>query len=646
MGNKVSISLFVAFLVLILTIAGYGSGFFHKPELFAYDIQARMLRSGKSLDGKIKVILVDDASLRSMNEIAGRWPWPRAIWSDLLYFLSIGGARAALFDILFLERQDKANDRALRMATKDFQNAYHSMMIGHELADQEADSKTANREPLPLDFVQRFALKNVDGSLRVRQKAGNNYFALPIRGLSEASKGVAVVEFTPDSDNGYRRTKPLREYQGNFFPVLGLAPFIDSKTRVEIGEKSVKLDGHLIPVDADGNYLINMYAPDKVDTYSIGGVFASLQKIRKGEADDLLVNPQEFKDSLVFIGTSAVGTADLKQMPMGESAPGVMLHAFMAGNYLQNDFMSPPNRMQTFFSVLIGVFLTTWVVMFSGQFWIRVIAPLSLLAIYIGYALLSFKSNAQVEVMPFIFAIFTTWLLSFGHLTFAEGAEKRRVSHLFAQYVSKDVLDEVMHHHKDYMKSNAGQKVEITVLFSDIRGFTSMSETAAPERIVEMLNVHFTVMAEIILKHGGTIDKYIGDAIMAFWGAPVRTTDHAEQAVFAGQEMLEGIKEVNRILRERGFEHQIEIGIGINTGLVTIGNIGSELKKNYTVVGDAVNLSSRLESITKEQNVPLIFSEYTYEKVKGKIVCRRIGNVAVKGREQKVDIYTTVTAAK
>jgi adenylate cyclase len=284
--------------------------------------------------------------------------------------------------------------------------------------------------------------------------------------------------------------------------------------------------------------------------------------------------------------------------------------------------------------------------MFSKRFLIRILLPLAMLAAYVGYALFSFKSNTQVEMVPFLFALFSTGFLSFGYLTFTEGAEKRRVSQLFTQYVSKDVLDEVLNNYKEYAKSSAGQKVEITVLFSDIRGFTTMSETESPEKIVEMLNVHFTVMADIILKHNGTIDKYIGDAIMAFWGAPVKTTDHAERAVLAGQEMLEGLKEVNRILKERGFAHEIAIGIGINTGEATIGNIGSEIKKNYTVVGDTVNLSSRLESITKEQKVPLIFSEYTYEKVKGKIDCRLIGNVTVKGRGQAVDIYTTSSTVR
>lgn len=641
MTKKVGISLLIAFLVCVVSIAGYTLGYFNKPELFAYDVQARMMRADKPVGSSVKVILVDEAALKSMNDIAGRWPWPRAIWSDLLDFLSMGGAKAALFDILFAERQDEANDSALRNATRDFYNTYHSMMIGRERADSGGDDRAVVGEPLPAAFVEKFALNNVSGSLRVTPGAENNSFALPLNGLAEVSRGVGDVEFKPDSDNGYRRTRPLREYQGHYFPVLGLAPFIDSSTNVKISEGSITLNGHTIPIDEDGNCLINMYALNNVQTYSVSGIFSSLQKIREGDVGNLLVNPQEFKDSIVFIGTSAVGTADLKSVPMGDNVPGVMLHAFLAGNYLQNDFMSSPDRRLTYGSVFIGVFLTLWAVVFCRRTPITALLPLAMIASYIGFVLFSFNSNVYVEVVPFVFSVFLSGFLLFGFLTFTEGAEKRRVAHLFAQYVSKDVLDEVMHSYKDYANSSVGQKVEISILFSDIRGFTTMSETESPEKIVEMLNVHFTVMADIILKHGGTIDKYIGDAIMAFWGAPVRTTDHAERAVLAGQEMLEGLKEVNRILKERGFDHELAIGIGINTGVATIGNIGSELKKNYTVVGDTVNLSSRLESITKEQKVPLIFSEYTYNHIKDKIACRLIGNVTVKGRGQAVDIYTT-----
>jgi len=642
MPKKIIITLLIAVVIFIVTVSCYSFGLFEKPEYYFYDLQAKLLRSNKMSDSKIKVILIDEAALKSMEEIIGRWPWPRAIWSDLLDFLSIGGARNVLFDLLFLERDrySETNDQTLIEATRTSQNVYHGMMIMREDPDKDARNNTDLNRPMAADFVNRFALKQVSGSLSVKPGTEYNNFSLPIPGLADASKGMTVVEFTPDSDGVYRRTKPLREYHGKYFTVLGLAPFVDAASTVEINADSITINGRIIPIDKNGNCIINMYGLDKVETYSMSGVFASLQKIRKGDVEDLLVNPDVFKDSIVFIGASAVGTADLKAIPVAPNAPGVMLHVFLANNYLQNDFMRPPDKRLTLFSVLLGVLLTSWAVMFSKRFIIQAAFPTFLLLLYTGYALLSFRSNAQVELMPFLFALVTTSFLSFGYLTFTEAVEKRHVSQLFTQYVSKDVLNEVLNNYKEYTKSSAGQKVELTVLFSDIRGFTTMSENAPPEKIVEMLNIHFSVMADIILKHNGTIDKYIGDAIMAFWGAPVKRDDHAERSVLAAQEMLEGLKEVNKTLRERGFDLEVKIGIGINTGVATIGEIGSEKKKNYTIVGDTVNLASRLESITKEYKTPLIFSEYTYEKIKNRINGKLLGNVKVKGREQPVDIYT------
>jgi adenylate cyclase len=641
MTNKIVISLLIAFLVFGITISLSIHGQFKKPEFFCYDIQANLLRTEKVSDDKIKVILVDEAALSSLSKIAGRWPWPRAIWADLLDFLSKGGARAVLFDILFLERQDEMNDRALIDATKASQNVYQSIMIRREDPDQGPENNAYLNRPLPDEFVSRFALKNVSGMLHLKPGSDYNDFKLPIAGLAEASKGIAVVEFSSDNDGVYRRTQPLREYKGKYFPVLGLAPFIDDKSPVAIQNDAITINDRTIPVDENGNCIINMYGLNKVHTYSMSGVFASLQKIRKGEVEDLLVNPEDFRDSIVFVAVSAVGGADLKAIPIAASAPGVMLHVFLAHNYLQNDFMRPPDKRLTYFSMFIGVFLTAWAVMYNERLVMRAVFPLAMIALYLGLALFSFKANTLIDVVPFIFSTISSGFLSFGYLTFTEAAEKRQVSHLFAQYVSKDVLHDVLHNYKEYLKTSVGQKVELTVLFSDIRGFTTISETTPPEKIVEMLNIHFSVMARIILKHNGTIDKYIGDAIMAFWGAPVKTSDHAEQAVLAATEMLEGLNEVNRILKERGFDHEIKIGIGINTGVATIGNIGSEQKKNYTIVGDTVNLSSRLESITKEYKTPLLFSEYTFERIKDKINCTLIGTVTVKGREQPVFIYTT-----
>ena len=643
MIKKIIISLLLALSIVVITLSLYLLGYLEKPEFIMYDIQAKLLRSDKASDSSIKVILVDEAALKSVADIAGRWPWPRAIWSDLIDFLEKGGARAVLFDILFLERQDEVNDQALLDATASSQNVYHSMMVLREEPDEETEKNTSLNRTMPVDFVSRFAFKNISGKMRTEPGTEYNDFSLPIAGLAEASRGMSVVEFTPDRDGVYRRTRPIRDYQGRFFPILGLAPFIEPNTPITIKDNSIVVNDRDIPLDDNGDCIINMYGLDKVETYSMSGVFQSYQQMLKGEIEDLVVNPEVFKDSIVFIGASAVGTADLKPIPLARRAPGVMLHVFLANNYLKNDFMRPPDRRLTIATILIGAFLTAWLVLFSKRFIVRTVFPSAVMALFAVFAVLSFKANVQVEIVPFIFSTVSTGFLSFGYLTMTEAVEKRRVSQLFTQYVSKDVLHEVLHNYKEYLKTSAGQKVELTVLFSDIRGFTTMSETTPPEKIVEMLNVHFSAMADIILKHKGTIDKYIGDAIMAFWGAPVRTDDHPEQAVLAGQEMLKALKEVNKTLKERGFETEIRIGIGINTGVATIGEIGSEKKKNYTIVGDTVNLASRLESITKEHKTPLIFSEYTYNKIKNNIDCRLLGNVKVKGREQPVDIYTVET---
>ncbi len=640
MIKKIVIALGISALVLFFTLVGYYYGAFEKPDLFAFDAKSKIFRSDKIPPSAIKVILVDDASIKALEGVAGRWPWPRKIWTDLLDFLKIGGAKAVLFDILFDARQDEESDGALTMATQEAGNVYHSMMINRAKADDDRRSHAELDMSLPGDFVARYAVKRTIGGLSVKSGEKNNDFALPIEPLRSVSRGIAVVEFQPDSDGVLRRTKPLREYQGKYFPVLGLAPFIDENSPVITGKDSITINDRVIPIDSRGNYAINMYGIDRVKPYSVGGIFASLQKMRQGDVENLLVSPDEFKDAIVFIAVSAVGGSDLKPTPLAASSPGVIFHVSLAANYLMNDFLSPPDQRLTLVSMVLGAFLTTLVIFYAKSFFLRAAFPLALLSSYIGYSLFSFKSNMMVEEVPFIFATVSSSFLSFGYLTFIEAAEKRRVSNLFTQYVSKDVLHEVLHNYKEYQKASKGTKVELTVLFSDIRSFTTMSETTPPEKIVEMLNVHFTVMAEIILRHKGTIDKYIGDAIMAFWGAPVRMDDHSEQAVLAGKEMLAALEKVNAKMKELGFEHEVKIGVGINTGFATIGEIGSEQKKNYTVVGDTVNLASRLESITKEYKTPLIFSEYTYEKIKDKIPCRQLGSVKVKGREQSVTIYT------
>jgi adenylate cyclase len=387
MAKKLTISLLIASAIFVITAASYYRGYFEKPEFFVYDTKAKLFRSEKVPPKNVKVILVDDASLKALEGVAGRWPWPRAIWADLLEFLQMGGAKAVLFDILFTERsaqQENENDVALAEATKTSQNVYHSMVINRWAQDDDRKANTDLGQAMPPDFIAQYALKNVEGLLPVKPVFQNNDFALPIDLLIGASKGIAVVEFSSDSDGVLRRTQPLREYQGKYFPVLGIAPFIRDDTRVVIRNGSILINDRTIPVDDKGNCMINMYGINKMGAYSIGGIFASLQKIRQGEVENLLVNPEEFKDSIVFVGASAVGTKDLKHTPLSSNAPGVIFHISLASNYLLNDFLTPPDRRVTFLSIFLGACLTPFVVFYSKRFSIRVLFPISLLVFYIG----------------------------------------------------------------------------------------------------------------------------------------------------------------------------------------------------------------------------------------------------------------------
>lgn len=639
MTKKSIISFCIAAGIFIITITLYYLGILERMEFVSYDAETKLIRAHKEPPQNIKVILIDEASIKAMEGILGRWPWPREIWTDLLDFLSIGGARAVLFDILFTERQGGAHDSALMEATRTSGNVYHSMMILREELDEKEDRSGLNK-PMPEDFVKRFSLKGVHDSFLTKPGTESNNYTIPFTDLYTVSKGIGVVEFTPDIDGVFRRTRPLREYQGKYYPVLGLSPIVDENTEIGIKRNVISIKNRTLPIDNTGNYLINMYG--KVGAYSISGIFASMQKIRKGEVESLIINPGEFRDSIVFVGASAVGVEDLKSTSIGQRTPGVLLHASFLSNYLLNDFLHPPKKIITIISILIGAFLTTHIVLFSKRLLIRTSFPIGMLVLYVACSIFAFMMNYVFEIIPFVFSTLTSSFISFGYLTFTEAKEKRKVSQLFAQYVSKEVLDEIIRNRMDYRKAGAGSKVEITVLFSDIRGFTTFSENTPPDRVVEMLNCYFSRMAEIILKYNGTLDKYIGDAIMAFWGAPVPIADHAERAVLTAIEMLSALNDVNKTLKSKGYDFELKVGIGINTGIATIGNIGSEKKLNYTIVGDTVNLASRLEGLTKEFNSSLIISEYTYERIKDKITCKSLGNIKVKGREKPVEIYTPI----
>jgi adenylate cyclase len=623
----------------MLISALYFAGAFERPEFMAHDAMARVFRLSTEAHPAVALVMIDEASLKAMDPLVGRWPWPRSVLAEVIEFIRMGGPASVAIDVLFTEHEKpllkqsglSASDGRLVEATAGG-GVFHALQIFMDEED-ELNTTLLGRD-MPEDFRERFALAGLETS----GEDPSNNFALPIRELYLASRGMGVVSFEPDPDGVFRRTKPLREYRGEYFPAMGLAPVLDLLDVKDIkpSRGALALDGISMPLDADGNCLINMYGG--FNTYSISGLFASIQRIRRGEVRDLMVYPEEFEGKVVFIGSSAVGVEDLKSTPTANRTPGVMLHASLASNMLLGDFLAPPRPWATLMGIFILSAAAALPVLRSQRLVVRLAVPsLSALA-YAAFVSWGFKSGRLFELLAPLSALSLGFISSFVYLALTEGREKRRVRKMLGQYVSPQMLSEIVDKREEVLRAEVGSREYVTLLFSDIRDFTSVSESLPADRIVHMLNQYFSVWTDVIFKYDGTIDKFVGDAVMALWGAPLKTVDHAEKAVRAACEMIGRLEGLNRSLLEQGYP-PIRIGIGIHSGEAILGNIGSERKLDYTVIGDTVNLASRIEGLTKDYSCDILISEATNNLIGKGFRCSRVDTVKVKGKEVPVNVY-------
>lgn len=644
--------LIIAFIFVISILADL-TGIFYIPELKTIDFRTKVIRKNKALPSDIALILIDESSLNVLNKVAGRWPWPRYIHAEFIDFLSLSGAKAVVFDVLFTEnefREDlergklSPNDLRLVESTKSAKNVYHSAQIFSDIPD-ERNMDLLNK-PLPREFMNRFSL-NVKA---VQENVEHNNYYLPFKELYEASQGIGVVTFLADSDGVYRSEKLLFHYQNRFFPALALAPVIDQFGYKEIvlkkGAIEIKNDTSLIkiPLKKNNEYFANMYGLyDNV--FSISGVILSMYQIQQGELEALLVQPDEFRDKIIFVGASAGGVEDLKTTTIATRIPGVFLHASICGNILNRDFLRFTGPAINFLLILFLLTITVFSIFYLKKVLYKVLLPFLAMTIFIIAVFLLFNLNIVINMVSPFFAIVSGYVASFTYMNFTEGKEKRKIRNVLGQYVSPAILVSVLESNQDdYLKAEVGTRENLTIFFSDIRGFTAISEKYTVEKVVEVLNSYLSLMVNIIFINEGTLDKFIGDAIVAFWGAPVRIKDHHQKAVISGLQMIKALKTFNQENIGKGLP-ELKVGIGIHTGEVILGNIGSEKKLDYTVIGDSVNLTSRLEGLTKLYRCPIIISQDTYEHLQDKIICKILDYVKVKGKDKPIKIYEAIGEA-
>lgn len=606
-----------------------------------YDIRLQDKRQDTVVPDDIAVILIDEASLEALEPVLGRFPWPRSVYADLMDFLAMGEARAVLLDILLTEREGRAedpltdSDRQLVLSSFNYQNLYHAGLIRHEQVD---GSGQRLHKPMPDGVREQHSLLRATGL----QTGLYNTYSMPFDALLQTTPRLGIVGAEPDPDGLYRRLRLLWEYHGAFYPGMGLAPLIDTpqQTRARLEDSELTVGNFTIPVDDTEHLLLNFYGDYR--PYSMAGVLSALQRIRRGDLQNLPVTPNDFRDKLVFIGASAAGLDDIKTTPMSEKTPGVYLHATATANLIDNELLRPPRDTWTYLALVVISLLTLVAVARLDHLRLQLLVPIGLGLAYALMADVLLSANRVLDVVTPIAGLAVTWMGSLSHRFFIESSDKRRIKRMLSQYVSPSVLTDVLNRPDEVLHAQVGVTEHMTVMFSDVRNFTGLSENLAARDIVTLLNCHFAEMSEAIFEYDGTVDKFIGDALMAFWGAPIRVDNHADLAVSAALRMLDGLDTVNDQLLELRLP-QIDIGIGLNSGDVILGNIGSDQHLDYTVIGDNVNLASRVEGLTKLYGVRLLITESTDRALTLDIPCVPIDRVQVKGRQRPVDLYAPWT---
>lgn len=653
----------IGLLVTVLVTAAYALGvpLLDLLELKTYDM--RLLASVPDrAPTQVAIVAVDEKSLAEI----GRWPWSRRTVAHLVERLTKSGAAVVALDVFFSEPE---NARLLAQIDRLRTSAPPADARSYEKLREELDTDPAlarairenGNVVLPIVFVwsqdeashlrvagTKRAAKSLEAqAVRVVGEGGAGGVLLhtpdpkgflgnlPL--LQTAARALGHINMTPDPDGSLRRVQLAVRYQGDFIPAADLqaarlylgAPDLTLRA-AEYGITGLSIGARRIQTDEEGRVLVRYYGPEQtVPTISASDVLA-------GRVDATLL-----KGKIVLVGTGAKGIGDVRVTPFGSVFPGVEIRASIIQNLLDDSFLRRPDWLGLIETVallatglllalllpkmgvrngallcaaLIGAYLTLAVHLFGQKIWLTVVYPSILVA-------LLFVSTTLAQY-------------------FRTELEKRQIKSAFQYYVPAKVVDEIV---RDVSKLRlGGDKRELTVLFSDIRGFTSMAETMRPEDLVTLLNSYLTQMTDKVFRNDGLLDKYIGDAVMAVYGAPIHRPDHAELACRTALEMMAALRELQAEWRRTG-QPVLDIGIGINTGQMIVGNMGSQTRFDYTVIGDAVNLGSRIEGMNKNYGTHILLSEYTYVHVRDRFANVREVDIAhIRGRGAQVRLYELI----
>jgi adenylate cyclase len=613
--------------------------FVNTVELKTYDLRVAATARQSAPAGNIVLVWIDDDSIRRMDPLVGRWPWPRLAHAAVIDYLSAAGAKVIAYDVLFTEGDRRKfmvgdtewtgeeSDAALVASTRKAGNVVHSAEASSEELIDTSRAIAANLTAPALNV--KIASP---GCVQTRP-----LLSPPFPALAEASRGIGHTLFILDPDGPVRRLAPVVQVGERTIPSFALATTMAAGATVNVAAHvDAGQCASLVPWRGPAE---NPNGQPTFTSYSFYDVFYSQQQIIEGQKPG--IDPALFKDRIVIVGGSGEGLKEAFTTPFPQGAiNGPEVHANVVDGLLSGRSMAsaPP-----WTGALLATALALLVagIGYRANAWVTGAAASALLLLLAWFSLAQFSSGTWIPVTVPTIALVLAFVGDLAWKYVVEGREKRQVKKLFSRYVSKDVYDQLVA--DPSLAALGGARRTMTVLFSDVRGFTAMSEKGSPEEVVGQLNEYFSRMVQVVFDHRGTVDKFVGDMVMALFGAPLDDEDHAEHAVQTALAMTRALSELNTRWQAEG-RPTLDIGIGVNTGDMVAGNIGSDTIMSYTVIGDAVNLGARLESLNKDYGTRIIISDATRVRLKGRYDIHPLGDVVVKGKSKPVAIFEVKTS--
>ena len=626
--KKILAGVLVGLIGTLLSVGGLSSGLLDSLENITYDLRVRVLsRPGKGTDS-IRIILLDQKSLDWAKESYGLgWPWPRQAYVPLVDFCSKAGAASLVFDVVFTEASvyGVSDDTSL---AKSFARNGH-VVLAADFARSDGTSPTwPSHIPAPI-----FPLSNTMNLPKA------TVATFPVPDISKGIAAVGNVNATPDTDTIYRRFPLMIQFAGRFAPSLPLASYLMAEpVSITLKKNVISFGSTEVPVQGNGTAILNYRGKKAYKAYSAAAVIESGLLLSEGKKT--LIAPQDLEGKHVLFGFSATGLFDLRPTPLGGVSPGVMVNATALDNLLSNDFIRRSGLLTDASATLLFAILAGLSVTLFSNLWVTVSASAIALATPVAFSMALYRLGIWTGLAPQLVGCMTALFLAGAFKYATEGRQKQFIKSAFRQYLSPHVIDQLLH---DPDKLTlGGERRELTIFFSDLEGFTTISEGLSPEDLTNMLNDYLTAMTDIIQAEGGTVDKYEGDAIIAFWNAPVDQPDHAPRGVRAALRCQMKLSRMRPLFLQRtGSEFHMRIGL--NTGPAVVGNLGSHSRFDYTMLGDSVNLAARLESINKQFGTYTMISRATLDQLDGTIPVRKLSRIRVVGKDQAVTVYEPMT---